>query len=624
MYLSRLIGRGFGTLEHFDLTFPAATGVYVIEGENGVGKTQLMEVLDFVLFNRTSRGVGGQDVLNELDENAVEVYGHAEFSVDGKLFAWVHRTVQRGKDGFVLEGVFGDVQLAGHTSTEKQEHLQAQLGLPSWRNWFTSFHATPYYAYLSLGEAEQNDTFDAFSGATRFQEAAKLAEKTATALDLDVSECAGKYNTLASVRAALAGQFLVNARQRASMTGRNEELVAQLRAEVDALASKDAAWQQHVEQLREVGAGYQQRLKIINQHLTDAEDKLGPDKGWQVEELRRRHAECARAASAEFDKLEKVRSGLCALCGKPDVAPEVVARLESSYAGLYAEHQSVGSALHAATQAGENWRAEQARLEPLRQMKVMIETTIAQNGDQIRAAEIEHGKVGALHRQRSADLAAALNAVAPLPDPTLLVNLRDTALNFKHAAEALKPLQKKAEIARYWAKTGFTRAGVRQFLRDRVLPQVNELLHRNASILSQGARSVQLVSEEIRGRNGVSERVVARIINASGSKNVAKNSAGERQTYDLAVFGAFNAVARQRSGFLPNCLLLDEVFSHISQARLADVGLFLRTLAETTQIFIAAHQPALTGEFENRIVVTKENARSRVTASWMKPTAAVA
>jgi DNA repair exonuclease SbcCD ATPase subunit len=79
-------------------------------------------------------------------------------------------------------------------------------------------------------------------------------------------------------------------------------------------------------------------------------------------------------------------------------------------------------------------------------------------------------------------------------------------------------------------------------------------------------------------------------------ESYAKRSGGERKRTELVMLFALNDLVTQRSRFIPNFIILDEVFDGLDTEGLLSVQQLLQTLVERIpRVFIVTHSDIIAG-----------------------------
>ena len=93
----------------------------------------------------------------------------------------------------------------------------------------------------------------------------------------------------------------------------------------------------------------------------------------------------------------------------------------------------------------------------------------------------------------------------------------------------------------------------------------------------------------------------------------ASFSEGEKQKISLAILFAWRAVAKMRNSLSTNLLILDEVFDSSLDGQSADDLLkILQNISKDSNVFVISHRDTLHDKFENTIKFTKTKSFSRI------------
>lgn len=175
------------------LTLPPR-GVLVVTGENGAGKSALVEGLTFALFGKTLRGKRPWSG----EEGSVSLWLRAE----GSAPLEVERVQRKGKSSLRLRGTEHE------NKTKAQEELGARIGttFEEWRR-FNVFTATSASAFTRATDGERKVMVERLIGATGIQRAYQLAlavaNKAETACAVAAARREGAMRALDTARATV-------------------------------------------------------------------------------------------------------------------------------------------------------------------------------------------------------------------------------------------------------------------------------------------------------------------------------------------------------------------------------------------------------------------------------------
>lgn len=128
MRLTRLAARDFMAFDDLDLDLTSVASV-VVTGENGAGKSSLLDLVTWTLFDRSRvSGEGGGSIDDHIRAGADEVMTRVEFDAGGHSYA-VTREKPRGKTGTLNLTVDGEDRSTGHKQDETFARIAGLIGL---------------------------------------------------------------------------------------------------------------------------------------------------------------------------------------------------------------------------------------------------------------------------------------------------------------------------------------------------------------------------------------------------------------------------------------------------------------------------------------------------------------
>jgi DNA repair exonuclease SbcCD ATPase subunit len=181
-------------------------------------------------------------------------------------------------------------------------------------------------------------------------------------------------------------------------------------------------------------------------------------------------------------------------------------------------------------------------------------------------------------------------------------------------------LEHDRKLLAFWEE-GFGSKGLRRYLFDAALDELNTEINRWLWLLTGGTHWVRVETQTLTAAKKLSEKFNIRVFKYLPDGSIRERgyesfSGGERFRLALALFLGIGRLKGLRSGKLSNVLWLDEVFQRSldsgGKEAIAEVLAVLAKEYET--IFVIEHDLIFQGLFAHVLHVEKKNGRSRVVA----------
>lgn len=542
-----------GITKHADtrLALPAR-GLVIVTGENGSGKSSLVEAVALAAYGKTLRGspVWGADKASvRLVTDRLEV--ERSRSGSRSTLRWNHVEVQ---------------PVPWESATRAQEALEREL--PPWEAWRRGcvFSSSDAAHFSTASDADRKRLLEAALGVDVFDGAAEAVRK-----DLRVAQmgAASAKSEVGRVRSALDG-----ARERVRTA---RETLVRFGLEPDALASADRlggspavydmvqaalpvppapeALAAEVEKLQEV-------LSSLDEDLRDAEralDELSNVGG------------AARANAAHAARVARgLRAGACPTCSQDVTGEHLRALAEDARA-------KENAAAEEARSVAEERAAALTAFEELAGDRSLLVKRIAESRARLR---VEGQAREAQERLRSSAHAAWRILAAALKEVDVLgQQLADAE---EHAANCARN-----ELLVEAAEHALGLRGVRAHVLRRGLVALNAVASAWLPRLGRPDLTVEVRPYAERKSGGVVDAVDVVITGAGAGHGYRGASAGERRRIDVALLLGVAELAGAASGSPDSTLFFDELFDGLdASGRAACAGALAEMAADRTVVVI--------------------------------------
>lgn len=615
MYVSRIVAKDFMSLGEVVVDLPPR-GVISVEGENGAGKTALLEAVGFALFGKTLRGLRPGQVARRLGDGTASVrvdFRHENGS--DTAAGWIARSVTSAGTQLVTGELLGK-KLRGDTLSDTQEQIEARLGL-DWGTWRAAFHFASKFAFLGLDDAEKKAILDSLTASWRFDAARERALEAGERIRQELLAAVDEEQKARTTLAVDGPLFWKDLDVFVTLADRiREEMAACEVAETDAATRLQEAKARQVA-AETTAAQADSGLLTVESAVAMVRDAVGDDPSARIRASEARLTDLSRAQARQEADLAQAKAGTCPTCGRPGMDTGRVQYLADLVGATRLDQETTTAALQAAVDARVRWLAAQEQVAPLVAAR---EHVLRARDDARHEATAARAEVQVLARSMDDAVARFASAKARLaqstaPSAERLSRMAASVNTVRTLATKRAVLTERQKIAAFWAREGFARTGIKSYLLELVVPLLNERLSIYTRDLSDGQMSIRLSAVSATAKGEQRDRIGVLVENADGGDILEGNSGGERARYDLAVMAAFSDLARDRgAGAGLTWLCLDEVFDHIDQRGRAKAAAFLRALGETRQVLFVAHWTDIADKFDHHVRLVKHAGTSAAAA----------
>lgn len=532
----------FGVADARQLALPD-TGLVLVTGPNGVGKSTCVEAVSAAVWGKSLRGA---DLWHDGTQGSVAVQ-----LADGHT---ITRTRNRaGKQTVEVRGPDGPVG-PFDTAAAATAWLQGRYGTHA--RWAATcvFRSGDVDRFSSATDAERKALLEELLGLGQFERAAKAAREEARQ----------------AAQQAASQQALLRAAQQARLTATAARNNARnvLTAGEDTTAPNDLLTPAQLDVLRTRATDLRDALAQLDADLSAMRAPIALAQA-AVAEARAaaRHAEQRLAALC--DRAE------CPTCAQPIGA--------SLVAALRAQAQA---AVTAAKQAHEHAQvlAEAAAVE-----EAMVEDERSQARDamnELRARVARHDGASKLAGQVASQRAAAQHA------------LEQADAQLEQAAAQLAELEQQTATALYAARVAeavekvLGTRGVRAMLSSALLGAVEGAANWWLGALSGGEWQLQLGGVRELKSGGQSDTITLDVTGVAGGRGYKAMSSGQRRRVDLALLLGLAEVSSGPDG-TAGTLWFDECMDALDTDGVAAVCAMLRTLASERCVVVISHSEEL-------------------------------
>jgi len=543
----------------------------LIVGENGAGKSTMLDALSFALFGKAHRKITKNQLINTI--NNKDCVTEVTFTVNG-----IQYCVVRGIKPAKFE-IWKDDALINQNShaREYQEILEKNVLQMSHK----SFHqivvlgSSSFIPFMQLNSTSRRDVIEDLLDINIFSKMnVILKEKTS----LLKSELEDNNHSIEVVKTKINAQkkyirdlTAINTQQRKE----KESEIAELQVEITDLNAANSTLSETVnnllptitDTLRNVRANKQKLEQYYAQFKTQVKSVVKEAKFFDD------HEHCP---TCDQDIAEEVRRS------KKDAATSKAKELKSAMDQAEEKQQQYQTEIDSLEEQMASCLADQNTLNNNNQTISRLQRSIDKLQQDLIAMSENDGDMG----QANSDLTELDTELHDLTDTKFLLNER--ASYNRVASELLRDTGIKTKI-------------IRQYV-----PVINELTNQYLQILDF------FVHFEL--DDSFSETIRSRYRDTFSYDSFSE---GEKQRIDLSLLFTWRQIAKMKNSVSTNLLILDETFdSSLDGEGVDNLMKIIDTLKEDTNVFVISHKTELEdAHFERKLTFVKEKNFSRMRES---------
>jgi DNA repair exonuclease SbcCD ATPase subunit len=539
-------------------------GTTLIVGENGAGKSTILDAITFSLFGKTFRNINKPQLVNTITRK--ELVAEIEFSIQSN-----HYKIVRGIKPNVFEVYCNGVLLNQSAEMrDYQEVLEKSILKINYKSFcqVVILGSASFVPFMQLPAAQRRSIIEDL-------------------LDLQVFTT---MNTLLKEKVQdNANQLQVNDNERKIV---------------------EAKIKMVKEHLKEIQSKNEQFVREKMQAVKDVESKIDETTTARIDLIDqatalRQGLENVDSIKRRLDKLKDLRSQM-----------EVKTKLLASEVDFFNNHdncptckQSISTDFSCEIVDKRNTEISEisAGLEKLvatyndnnDKLKELLEIE-SQADDLLNKASHEALKIKLLNEQLST-LLRELKEAKKTAKETSDVKVVDLENELSVLSNSYNLLQDDKQVL-FAASLLLKDGGIKTRIVNQYIPVINKLINK---YLSEFDLFVEFNLDE-----QFNEVIKSRY---RDQFSYASFSEGEKQKIDLAILFTWRAVAKLRNSLSTNLLILDEVFDSSLDGQSADDLLkILQNISKDSNVFIISHRDTLHDKFENTIKFVKTKSFSRI------------
>ena len=621
-----LKGEGFLSYSKFEMPM-SEPGVTLVHGKNhdafksnGAGKSASFEMIVWVLWGTTIRGLTGDDVINRRLKKGCRGRLYIEAGGQTLLMERCRKYAEKedGLNVFVRRGRKLRRISKTWSSTEAQEYVEKLIGMDK-----RTFVNTIYFgqntstkAFSEVGDAEQKRILSELLGLDLWGECLRITKDLLGEYDGSAEKLIAHAESLHRERANLDA---IVAEGRSDLEGWEVVHAAAVRSICDDLDDSRRNLRRMCriyQQLGDQDADEKIKVKMAKikvkmyQEIREAEHL---DTEWRI--LTGKEAiQGAKVAELEqyLDDTERLRDKPCPTCGQKIgvKAMKGIKHVAKEQRGDYAaDVKRLTQERSKVLDKANAYRKEAGRLED--EARRLQDSIVGDSGERqaleqdMRVLKLAVKQLGArctqLRGEENPHKIAVERGLARIDsiDESLVT-----------AEGQIEKLAKLIDPLEFWLK-GFGNAGIRAYLIEQAIPFLNQRVAAHAQELTDGTVDVEFSNRTVLKNDEERMKFRVKVTNKKGAAKYKGNSGGERKRVDICVQLALQDLVAARVQTDVNIRVFDEPFDALDDTeRVVDM---LQGLAEQgLSVFIITQDGSLRSFFETVYIAEKRDGLSRM------------
>lgn len=610
--LLKLSATNFKNYETMKLDFSNLNNVNVIQGENGLGKTSILDAISYALFGSTTNGNSGDVLVNR--QATKNMYVTLEFQLDKHVYRIErYRKHSKHKNQVLLFKDNEDISKPRIKDTN--DYIVDLIGFDyALFKAVIIFNATTSNTFVGGSDKDRKLILNELLNLDKFDQALAEAKEETKQVKSNVDTLVQKRTILKESQSnnnQLKAQYNLLKKQWEDNYSNLEKKYSTLEEDISStkdidtkripeLNNKILDLTQQVSNLQGTNntntlisevSSIESKLSILKTKGENAKQEVLKAKADYTSILNSETPTCLYCGNPlddshkqqELDRLKKVGSENLDIYNKAlSEYKELSNKLSQKKAMLAEEQQKSSKLLEQANSLNAKLRQAQSELQ-----------TIEQQTQELNKKKIE------LHNLDDELVYLENNKPTP-PD------IKDVDKELSKLEEDLDKENQELHVLNESVNI-FNNKGLKNVYIDGSLPSINASFKEYLGILSDGTMEAQLVTQTTNKSGKTSNKLNIELSYPSRGDNITFDelSSGEKRIVSLSLLLSFNEFWQKNNSL--KLLLLDEVFDTLSSNRIHNVFKLLDTIKDKYDyIFIISHLDSLQNDY-NRISIMKNN-----------------
>ncbi|MNW28281.1 Nuclease SbcCD subunit C [compost metagenome] len=590
---------------------------------NGAGKSTLFEALCWLLFEKTLRGLSGDEIVNlTVGKNTSVVLNFRSDKEDASYRISRYRKHNENKNSCHIFKNGKNITPKSTKDANKMIEDIFQLDFNTFTNSII-FGQGLIKTFSTATDKEKKEILEKMMGLEQIK---KLQDKAKQKRDVVKDEFNAllmdqikNSNLVKEITDTLTSLNLADMEMKERLEEEERELKEQLSKAKETLENhkvNDADHSSSLELLDEklrVAKTKREDLKEVeNRHLD-----LKTEERYLTNEVRNADKKI-KELKAEMDKIASGQGTNCPACGQEITEETIEGSLRHVAVQIQKEKIRTKELLKKLGQITSNMEVLEKQLSTVSKLDDMIQKIVGEKS-QIQASIKSEATLRRSYEDNVSKIEESILRLQKRVGKTYksLIEEQEAKLLSVNSTISETEGQKAKLSARldklnFWVDA-FGNAGIKSYLLDTVTPFLNKRANYYLGKLAGNTMQINFTTQTRLASGELRDKFDVQIVNSVGGDNYEANSTGERRRVDLAISLALQDLVMNRSNGRLNILLYDEIFDGLDAVGCENVIQLLQEIQKSVEsIFVISHSEILKAFFDQHLVVVKEDGETRV------------
>lgn len=538
----------------------------LIVGENGAGKSTILDAICFALFSKPFRNINKPQLVNSINQKQAEV--HVEFTIGTKNYRIV-RSIKPNTFEIYLNDVLLNQDAAARDYQKYLEEHVLKLNYKSFTQ-IVILGSASFTPFMQLNAATRREVIEDLLDIKIFSTMNDVLKSKQSGIKVQIADIESKVE-IGKAKAKIQQEYIE--KLKADKQKKNDDTVLL----IEQARTRIASYQEEIDKLKK------QSTELKNTIIDDT-DQVSKDK--KLKSLKEKLKDKVASIQKEIDFYNTHDE--CPTCGQ-HLDEEFKNNTTYEHGSKLKELEEACTKIHADIETVET------RLEEIQ----VVKESIADISDAIieKSSEV-HAEQNYINKLEK-DIKESDDTVTDVEvEKKKLKELAQQVVGLAEDKAKLVEERHYLDVAGILLKdTGIKTKVIKQYL-----PVINKLVNKYLQAMDFFVTFEldEAFNETIKSRH-------------RDEFSYASFSEGEKAKIDLALLFAWRSIARMKNSANTNLLMLDEVFDGSLDINGTDyVMTILNTLGDESNIFIISHKDALFDKFRSVIRFEKHQNFSRI------------
>lgn len=594
MKIKSIKAKNFKNYKKLSLDFDNLKGLNLIQGNNGTGKTTILDSICYAFYGKTSTGIGGDDIVNRsVGKNTMVELVFNVKDTDYTIIRY-RKDKANGNDIFIYKGD-DDISLPSIKGTNAK--IEELVGIPY--NIFLSsvlFNSSSANLFINSTDKKRKELLEELLGVDIFKKSLDLVKKD---IKLNQDKQINLEDTVKQQDLLKEQQKQLNDNYQVLLSNHNQQ-IENLKKQVEQLSNLSNVDIDSIDKkLSELNTDISNLKQLVKPVDTTAitklqgkksELQLGVDNTLYEVKLRK---QLIKDNVEQFNEIKNSPSPRCKYCGNLLDAEHKKKEM------LRLKHE-VDDAKSFIQRAKQPYLEDQAKVKELtKEIETLQDKAKKQQAELDKNLGIINAKQSEYYQWVSKKENYESNKNALGQAKQNLANMQNTTVekpktvfNEEYYNDLISQLDglKQELTTLETVKDIYSNKGVKSSYISSVIPVINNKIDEYLSILSDETFTASISTKTTAKNGNVSDKIDLVIDYPSRNGNIAftELSSGEKRLVSLSVNLAFNYYLNINNPI--NTLFLDEVLDTLSSNRISNVFTLIEKLKqEYDSVFLISH-----------------------------------